>query len=138
MVLDFRLIYPMSALVLLTVIVIFLMLYQRVKAVRTRQLSPRYFKLNSGGTEPEILTQVTHNFNNLLELPILFYTVCILAILLNKDMEAFCGLAWAYVAIRIVHSIIHITYNHVMHRLLVFAASCAVLVAMWIKLVLAI
>jgi hypothetical protein len=43
------------------------------------------------------------------------------------------ALAWAYVALRIVHSAIHLTYNKVLHRLGVFALSNVVLVALWVN-----
>lgn len=39
--------------------------------------------------------------------------------------------AWVYVGLRVLHSLIHLTYNHVIQRMLVFAASNVVLVALW-------
>ncbi|MDH5395223.1 MAG: MAPEG family protein [Gammaproteobacteria bacterium] len=133
---DFSLLYPMALLVALTFFILFNMLYLRIKAVRTRQLSPRYFRLNEGGNVSDKLKAVTQNYNNLLELPILFYVVCVLAILLNKNNDYFVLLAWGYVFLRVIHSAIHVTYNNIMHRLSVFALSCIVLVMMWIKVVL--
>ena len=41
-------------------------------------------------------------------------------------------LAWVYVGLRVLHSIVHLTYNNVMHRLTIFAASNAVLAVLWI------
>ncbi len=41
------------------------------------------------------------------------------------------GLAWAYVALRVVHSAIHCGYNRVMHRFYAFLASNLVLWALW-------
>ena len=41
------------------------------------------------------------------------------------------GLAWAYVALRVVHSLIHLSYNHVYHRLAAFVVSNGVLAALW-------
>ena len=46
--------------------------------------------------------------------------------------EAALIVAWAYVAIRAVHSAIHLTYNNVMHRLTAFALSNFVLMAFWV------
>jgi hypothetical protein len=48
------------------------------------------------------------------------------------------ALAWAYVACRALHSLIHLTYNNVLHRLAAFAASNVVLLVIWIRLVLAV
>jgi len=45
------------------------------------------------------------------------------------------GLAWAYVALRLLHSFIHVGYNKVMHRFNVFALSALVLLVMWVLLV---
>lgn len=42
-------------------------------------------------------------------------------------------LAWLYVGLRIVHSAIHLSYNHVIHRLAVFALSSVVLLALWVQ-----
>ena len=44
------------------------------------------------------------------------------------------SLAWMYVALRYVHSFIHTTYNTVMHRFYVFAASAMVLLVIWLRL----
>ena len=42
------------------------------------------------------------------------------------------GVAWLYVALRLVHSAIHLTYNKVRHRLIPFATSNVVLVVYWV------
>lgn len=79
----YSLVYPMATLVLLTFFIMYLMLLVRVKAVRLRKISPRYFKLNRGGELPDNVTAISQNYGNLLELPALFYAVCIIAIMLN-------------------------------------------------------
>ena len=129
-------IYPMAALVFLTFFVMYLLLVLRTKAVRTRKISPRYFKLNKGGEESDRMVAVGHNYSNLLELPFLFYVVCVIAIILNQSAEYFIIHAWVFVALRYLHSYIHITYNHVLHRLFAFAAAGFVLLSMWVKVVL--
>lgn len=126
----------MGALVLLTFFMLYMLWFLRVKAVRTRKISPKYFKLNRGGELPEAVTAVTQNYNNLLELPILFYAVCIVAIVINQAIEYFVIHAWGFVVLRYLHSYIHTTYNHILHRLYVFALSGFVLLSMWVKVVL--
>jgi hypothetical protein len=44
-------------------------------------------------------------------------------------------LAWAYVATRLVHSMIHVTTNRVRHRFVIFSVGVAVLIAMWVLVV---
>ena len=68
---------------------------------------------------------------NLLELPLLFYVAMLLAQITATGSPLLVGLAWAYVALRVVHSLIHITYNDVLHRFLAFAASNFVLLGIW-------
>jgi hypothetical protein len=41
-------------------------------------------------------------------------------------------LHWPYVGLRVIHSIIHLTYNHMMHRLIFFALSNLVLIGLWV------
>ena len=130
------LIYPMAALFSLNIMVMFTMLFFRIKAVRTRKVSPRYFKLNKGADIPDHLEALSQNYTNLLELPLLFYIVCLAVIVLNLNIQDFVVYAWIYVGFRYIHSLIHVTYNHILHRLSAFAVSCFVLIAMWLKLVL--
>lgn len=64
----------------------------------------------------------SHNYTHLMEQPTLFYTVVIvLAILGPTPLDAL--FAWAYVAIRIVHSIWQATVNRVPVRFALFALS---------------
>lgn len=130
------LVYPMAVLVLLSFLMMHVLWFLRVQAVRSRKISPRYFKLNKGGELPETATAVSQNYDNLLELPVLFYTVCIIAIILNQSAEYFVIHAWVFVVLRYIHSYIHVTYNHIIHRLAVFAISALVLFSMWVKVVL--
>lgn len=69
---------------------------------------------------------------NLLELPVLFYVVCLMLYVTAGVSPLAVSLAWAYVVLRILHSIIHLTYNRVLHRLAAFAISNAVLAAIWV------
>jgi hypothetical protein len=70
---------------------------------------------------------------NLLELPLLFYVVC-LALYITLSVDALAlALAWLYFALRLVHSLVHLTYNNVFHRLGAFAASAVVLGALWVR-----
>lgn len=130
------LIFPMFALIILTFAVMYSMLVFRVRAVKQRKISPRYFKLNKGAEIPEQIEAISQNYTNLFELPMLFYAVCIVVMALGVNSEYFVYHAWAFVFLRYVHSYIHTTYNHILHRLAAFALSGFVLLSMWIKLIL--
>ena len=68
---------------------------------------------------------------NLLELPMLFYVVCLILYVAAGAARAAVFVAWSYVALRVVHSLIHLTYNHVLHRLSAFTLSNVALV--WLR-----
>ena len=74
------------------------------------------------------------NFMNLLELPVLFCVACLTAYVTAKVDAWTVGLAWGFVALRIVHSIVHLTHNRVMHRVRAYAAGVVVLAALWIRI----
>jgi len=69
---------------------------------------------------------------NLLELPVLFYVACLLIYTTDVTSPTMIAVAWLYVGLRVVHSLIHLSYNDVLHRLAAFAASNLVLVVLWI------
>lgn len=115
-----EIIYPMFALVVLTFIVGFSTGIVRFISVEKRLVDPRYFKLLAGYTPPDSMVKLARNFSNLLEVPILFYAVCIIALTLGLNDKLMIGLAWAFVVLRIIHTVIHITYNNPFHRFVVF------------------
>jgi hypothetical protein len=79
-------------------------------------------------------TRAADNFRNLFDLPVLFYLALVVAVLAGQVTSLVLGLAWAYVACRVLHSWIHCTYNRVKHRFYAFAASTLVLCALWVVL----
>ena len=81
---------------------------------------------------PERLRKLANNYQNQFELPVLFYALMALLIATGLADGVSLVLAWAFVASRLVHSFIHVGTNNVVHRLYAFAASLAVLAAMWL------
>jgi hypothetical protein len=63
--------------------------------------------------------------------PVLFYVLCAALVLTGGSTPGFVTAAWTYVALRAVHSLIHVTYNRVTHRFLVYVASTLLLFGMW-------
>lgn len=72
------------------------------------------------------------NFADLLEMPVLFYVVCLMAILAGRDDPTMLWLAWAYVGFRVLHSAVHLTYDNATHRTVLFALSNFAVFAMWV------
>jgi hypothetical protein len=94
-------------------------------------LNPRYYELNRGGKLPDYLAKVSHNYDNLLALPILFYVASIMLFVTAKVEVAQIIMAWVFVASRYVHSYIHTTYNNVRHRMKAFMLGVVTLIGMW-------
>ena len=113
---------PMCALVALTFAVLLLVPVARFRAAAQCK-----------GT----VSLPNRNLMNLLELPFLFYVVCLgLYITLSVDALA-VALAWLYFVLRLVHSLVHLTYNNVFHRLGAFTGSTVLLGALWVRFVVA-
>ena len=65
-----------------------------------------------------------HNYNHLMEQPTLFYAICIvLALIGGGDIWINLWLAWAYVAFRVLHSLVQATTNVIRWRFLLFALA---------------
>lgn len=131
---NVQLVFPMCAMVLLTVVVLGIMFRRRVSAVRTGQVKLAHFKTFSVGEVPEDALQASRHFTNLFEVPVLFYVACVVGMILPVQSTLFLGLAWLFVVARGVHAAIHLTRNKVFHRMRAFFTSVVIMVAMWITI----
>ncbi len=125
--------HPMIALALWTGLVLCVTGYRRIGAVLRRTLRTSAFKLGESAEVPAHISVGNRNLMNLLEMPLLFYVVSICLYITHHESQGVLILAWAFVALRILHSIIHLTSNHILLRLGAFAASNLVLLALWIR-----
>jgi hypothetical protein len=128
-------IYPLFAMVVLTAVVLATLFRSRVGAVRQGLVSATYFRIYQGETEPESSAKAARHFANLFEAPILFYVVCLAAMITHFTGPAMEVLAWVYVAARALHAYVHLGSNRLRHRMRAYFFSWGVLLAMWIYLV---
>lgn len=126
-----HILYPVFALAALTLGVALWMGRLRFAAVRRGDLNARYYELNRGGKPPAYLLKVSQNYDNLLELPILFYVVVLLLLVTEHVESGQVVLAWLFAGFRYIHTAIHTTSNNVRQRMLAFLASSVMLIAMW-------
>jgi len=124
--------YPIFALAAWTVIVLVQIPITRFYAAFRHQVVESDFKLGESPNVPYYVSIPNRNYMNLLELPVLFYVICLLFYVTDGVSPVVAQMAWAYVALRVVHSIIHLSYNHSVHRFAVFALSNFTLIALWI------
>jgi len=123
--------FPMAALAALTFAVLLLIPFRRFRAGYAGQIGVDDFKYGESARVPPEVSIPNRNMMNLLELPVLFYVACLVYFVTERVDDRALALAWTYVGLRIAHSAIHLTYNRVRDRLLVYAASNVVLVTLW-------
>jgi hypothetical protein len=123
--------YPVAAMMILVAIVTGFMLKERIVEMKARRIHPN--KVSSSTQMNQVLenTKAADNYKNLAEMPILFYVLCTALFTTQMVSNGWLYAAWAYAALRALHSFIHIGYNTVMHRFYAFAASLTVLFSMW-------
>ena len=127
---------PVFALVGLTFAVLLMIPIARFRAAFAGKVTVADFRLGESPRVPPETALPNRNYMNLLELPILFYVACLTLYMTSTADRMALTIAWAYVALRALHSMIHLSYNNVVHRLAVFATSNVVLVALWVRLIL--
>ena len=88
--------------------------------------------------EPEAAAVTARHYNNMFEMPVLFYAACLTAFVLGAASVWTLALAWGYVAGRLIQSAVHLTYNNPMHRGTGFLLGVLCLLALWINLALVI
>lgn len=128
---DYRLIYPMFAMVLLSFVVLVLLFRTRTRSVASGAVKASYYKTYQGDTEPESAHKLTRHFSNLFEAPTLYYVACLAGLTMHVAELAFLILAWVYVLARIIHAYIHIGRNKIYPRIYAYFSSWIILLAMW-------
>jgi hypothetical protein len=126
---------PVAAMVSLTCVVWVAMYVQRIVEMSRRNVDAQ--QLASREAVMALLkdTRAADNFRNLCELPVLFYFAALLALVTSQTDGVLLTLAWIFVAFRVLHSLIHCTYNRVMHRFAAYLVSACTLWAMWAWLI---
>jgi hypothetical protein len=121
-----------AVLVILTFVVGAALLTTRVREMRAKRVHPQAVSTASKMAARLENVQAADNFRNLFETPVLFYAQVAIAVGLGHIPSWLVLSAWVYVGLRIVHSVIHCTYNNVMHRLVAFLLGFVLLVVTWI------
>src|SRR5687768_3505867 len=109
--------YPVIALVALTFGVLLLVPIVRFRAGFGGRVKIKDFRYGESANVPGDVSLPNRNLMNLLELPLLFYVACVVFYATGTVDATALALAWAYVVLRAVHSVVHLTYNNVVHRL---------------------
>ena len=127
--------YPMFFMVMLTFVILLFTLRIRLASVRRGEVSLSYYSLFQGEEIPDLVIKTSRNVANLFEVPVLFYTAGVLYVALEISDSVPVTLAWLFVIARVIHTGIHLSYNNVMHRLVVFGLGNLSVLGMWISIV---
>lgn len=129
-------IVPMALLASFTLLVTLALGISRVKAVSQGLIATGDLAFIGCHTQqPQRCLKLLNNYNNLLQLPLLFYVLGALLLWLGQGEQlAWIIAAWCYVLLRLIHSVIHIGVNVVRLRLAAFASSSLLLLGMWLVL----
>ena len=127
------LILPVLVLVAWSILVWLWMIASRVTVMRRDRIHPqkavRTREFATSGREQ----WVADNYNHLMEQPTIFYAAALAAHAAGQGDAINVGLAWTYVAVRIVHTVIQTTTNIVMWRFYMFILSTLALAAMVVR-----
>jgi len=135
---QYPIVAPVVALVAWSMIMMIWLYAARIPAMARKGISLKG-RVGSKGSDLDGVVDPNaqwkaHNYNHLMEQPTLFYAVCFaLALLEGGGVWINVWLAWAYVALRIAHSLVQVTVNVVLYRFLLFALSSVALIGLVVQ-----
>jgi len=124
---------PVLVVVALTIVAFVKMGAARAGAMKTG-MNADFYRAHLGEPEPEGARAAARHWDNLFELPTLFYAGCITAFVLGGVGTWTLVFAWGFAAARVVQSLIHMTYNSPAHRGMAFALGVVFVLALWINI----
>ena len=116
---QISLLTPVLILILWTFIIFLIMAFGRVRFMNNPQDAAH--SKDYKDQLPAWVNRTSDNYNHLFEQPVAFYAVTLSIALINDFDNLIVQLAWAYVLIRIIHSLVQIMVNIIVLRFLLFA-----------------
>ena len=128
---------PVVALIAWTMIIMVWLYIIRIPAMRKAGIDLNNLRGSKPGQLDTILAEKAqwpaHNYMHLVEQPTLFYAVCFALVLLHAGGGYNPMLAWAYVGLRVLHSLVQMTSNRILYRFTLFSLSSLVLMALTVQ-----
>lgn len=126
---------PVIVLVLWSLVMLGWTIVRRFSAMKASRISLSGRRGGRGQDLEKIIPDASvhwpsHNYTHLMEQPTLFYAVALALFAMGAGSGWSAWLAWAYVAIRVVHSVVQSTSNIISIRANLFLASTVVLIAL--------
>ena len=125
---QLTLLTPVLVLVIWTFIIFLIMAFGRVSFMNNPQdaADSKDYK----NQLPTWVNRTADNYNHLFEQPVAFYAVTLTIALVNSFDSLILQLAWGYVLIRIIHSLVQLTINIVLVRFFLFASGWLIIAFM--------
>ena len=118
---------PVLVLAFWTFIIFAIMAPARFYFLRMKHPQTAAHTKNLKGLLPPWTERVADNYNHLFEQPVVFYAIALSIAVINNIEPLMIQLAWVYVALRVLHSIVQITFNFVPLRFTLFVTSWLIL-----------
>lgn len=141
MMIGMEILQPVVALAAWTMVMWFWLYGTRIPAMSAAKIDPEELhdpKLSLDALLPPQVQWKAHNYNHLHEAPTVFYAIAVVLALIGQGDGLNAHLAWAYVVLRVAHSLVQVTYNKLRLRFLIFAISSFVLMALVARAVMAV
>jgi hypothetical protein len=133
---------PVVALAAWTMVMWLWMYMTRIPALNAAKVDPDSLVQGPKKSLDEVLPPKVqwkaHNYNHLHEAPTVFYAIAILLAFIGEGDGTNATLAWAYVGLRIAHSLVQALWNRVLVRFALFALSSLALIALSLHLLMAV
>lgn len=127
-----QLIAACLAMVMLVFAVGIAMFSSRIQEIRRKRINSQEIATSAKMAVHFENVQAADNYRNLFEMPVLFFALAAIALGINYVPGWLVVCSWIYVALRLIHSVIHCTYNKVSHRFVIFLISSGLLLGMWV------
>lgn len=125
---------PVMALVAWSLVIWVWMYIHRIPAMQKAGIKPQEARFpGSLDKLPDGARQAADNYNHLMEQPTIFYAAALAIQVAGHADATGVHLAWAYVIVRVLHSVLQVSVNLVPVRFLLFTISTGVLAAMVIR-----
>ncbi|TAJ72519.1 MAG: MAPEG family protein [Phenylobacterium sp.] len=123
---------PVVVLVLWSMVMWAWLYATRIPAMRKAKvaLDPSLTTAELSGRLPPPVRWKADNYNHLMEQPTLFYAIALTLAVAGHGDGLNAGLAWGYVGLRVIHSLVQATSNVIMLRWAVFMVASLVLLAL--------
>jgi hypothetical protein len=120
---------PIVALAAWSLIMLIWLYATRIPAMQRAGIKPGQISNDPAAPSklPPWARNVADNYNHLMEQPTIFYATCFALQLLGVTDQNTVLLAWVYVALRLIHSLVQATVNIILVRFTIFVAASVVL-----------